>query len=568
MTLTLSKQFKLCFCNRMSCINFFLISCMLASATVTLAQTSTPLVPTKQDQLLKEAYRLVIPQNILAYPWMSSLVDYDDNGSLDVILYGHHSRDAFIWRGAKGDAEYLKQGSWVFGVRDPVWLDIDKDGDIDGIGTEGDNIANKLFLNQGAGQFTPSNQPFWIPASDLIEIAKFLPMPLHIPPPKHPLDAKFTKAYYVDLNNDGAPELVPSVTGQITFQTDSGPQVRQSGYSWVLEQKNGVWVDVTESLGLRDGLEQQFLPEDIDMDGDLDLIDLFTENLYRNDGYRFNKVNTGPIFAGRRPYDGDGEIDVIDLDNNGYRDLIFGGDHTTASGIYLNTGNFSFQRLEGTIIGNDRRSRKFGDLDRDGDIDMVAYNGKEMLVYDNVTTNPGIYVTFEGDYFGTHVQVKNSSNKLLFNAQLFQHQTRGMSQVYLNTVHVGGTTGPVQLIINEQPVIGYNPDGTNPNETTTKPATFIQSVLHIPELEVNGEIYAVNMQFTGPTTNTFSLKDYRYVSKLEQGGPKPNDAKYINGILTLPLVRTSDNKLYAAKLNLVSNKLPMIFVLASATAVP
>ncbi|MES2625380.1 MAG: VCBS repeat-containing protein [Pseudomonadota bacterium] len=461
MTLILTNQFKLSALRPKLSLNFVLMSCM-AICTIpafSQGQAQAPLV-TNQDELFKELYRLPIPQDVLKYPWMSSVVDYDNDGSLDVILYGHHSSDAFIWRGAKGDAEYLEKGSWVFGVRDPIWFDADNDGDIDGVGTEGTGITNKLFINEGNGDFTRSNQAFSLPMGELAEIAKFLPMPSHIPPPKHPLHAKLTKAYYVDLNNDGQPELIPNVAGQITFETDTKPVKRYSGYSWVFEQKDGVWTDVTESLGLREGLEQQFYPEDIDMDGDLDLVDFFTESLYRNDGYSFTKVNTAPIFGGRRPYDGDGEIDVIDLDNNGYRDFIFGGDHTTSNGVYLNTGNFAFKPMEGSVIRAQRRHRKFADLDSDGDIDMVAYDGKEMVVYDNVTTNPGIYVKFAGDYFGTRLQVKNGSDKLVFNTQLFQHQTRGMSQVYLNSVHVGGVEGPVQLIINDEAPVSYTADGS------------------------------------------------------------------------------------------------------------
>jgi hypothetical protein len=444
------------FISRSDKIKFLLMSCM--AACVTPASAQSPVFTTSQEELFKEAYRLAIPQDLLQYPWMSAIVDYDNDGSLDVILYGHHSADAYIWRGAQGDADYLDANAWVFGARDPIWMDVDKDGDIDGIGTEGFNIVNVLFANDGNGNFKRSNQSFSIPTGDLAKIAEFLPMPSHIPPPKHPLHAKLTKAYYVDLNNDGNVELIPNVSGQINFQTDSGPQLRESGYSWVLEKKDGDWIDVTASLGLREGVEQQFLPEDIDMDGDMDLIDLFTENVYINDSYRFTKVNAAPIFGGSRPYDGDGEIDVIDLDNNGYRDLVFAGDHTTANGIYLNSGDGSFQKLEGKIIPYSRRSRKFADLDGDGDIDMVVHNGNEMVVYDNVTTNPGIHVTFDGDYFGTRLQVRDGSGRMVFNTQLFQHQNRAMSQRYVNTVHVGGIAGPVQLTVNNEPPVSYEPE--------------------------------------------------------------------------------------------------------------
>src|SRR5688572_2431230 len=148
-TLILAKHFRSLIGIQTAWRNFLLMSCVAASSIPALAQTSTAVFPTSQEELFKEAYRLAIPQDVLDYPWMSSIVDYDNDGSLDVILYGHHSKDAYIWRGARGDAEYLPKGSWVFGVRDPIWLDIDKDGDMDGIGTEGTNISGKLFVNQG-----------------------------------------------------------------------------------------------------------------------------------------------------------------------------------------------------------------------------------------------------------------------------------------------------------------------------------------------------------------------------------------------------------------------------------
>src|SRR5688572_3140528 len=106
---------------RLFLVNLCLLGSIITSTSSAIAQAPAALFTTKQDQLFKESYRLQVPQGALKYPWMSSIVDYDNDGSLDVILYGHHSADAFIWRGARSDAEYLPQGSWVFGVRDPIW---------------------------------------------------------------------------------------------------------------------------------------------------------------------------------------------------------------------------------------------------------------------------------------------------------------------------------------------------------------------------------------------------------------------------------------------------------------
>lgn len=41
----------------------------------------------------------------------------------------------------------------MFGGRDPVWLDANGDGFLDGIGTEGGGILNHLFLNDGPGHW-------------------------------------------------------------------------------------------------------------------------------------------------------------------------------------------------------------------------------------------------------------------------------------------------------------------------------------------------------------------------------------------------------------------------------
>ena len=152
---------------RKPCLNILLLGWIVSSAVPVFAQAPA-LFTTRQDQLFKESYRLPVPQGVLDYAWMSSIVDYDNDGALDIILYGHHSSDAYIWRGARGSAEYLPKGSWVFGVRDPIWLDIDNAGDIDGVGTEGYKINNELFINQGNGDFTLTKQAYWFLSDDCV----------------------------------------------------------------------------------------------------------------------------------------------------------------------------------------------------------------------------------------------------------------------------------------------------------------------------------------------------------------------------------------------------------------
>jgi len=91
------------------------------------------------------------------YPWMSSLVDINADGHLDIMYYGHHGGGAAIWFG-KGDGTFTLdpdgyRARWVFGARDPVWLDVNGDNAMDAIGTEGHTIKGFLYINTGDGHF-------------------------------------------------------------------------------------------------------------------------------------------------------------------------------------------------------------------------------------------------------------------------------------------------------------------------------------------------------------------------------------------------------------------------------
>jgi hypothetical protein len=93
----------------------------------------------------------------IKYPWMSSLVDINADGHLDILYYGHHGGGAAIWFG-NGDGTFKLdsdgyEARWVFGARDPVWLDVNGDGAMDAVGVEGYNIKGFLYMNTGDGHF-------------------------------------------------------------------------------------------------------------------------------------------------------------------------------------------------------------------------------------------------------------------------------------------------------------------------------------------------------------------------------------------------------------------------------
>ncbi|MHC4712095.1 MAG: CRTAC1 family protein [Planctomycetota bacterium] len=351
----------------------------------------------------------------LSYTWMSPLVDIDGDGNLDILYYGHHGGGAAVWLG-KGDGTFAFDetgyGSrWVFGGRDPIWWDFTGDGQIDGTGTEGYGIRGFLFVNDGTGHWEKT--ALQVPGRfidldadgrhDEVFAAGGTGFTLepepgtwsHVPPDEltvtavwkaedvtgwpegeersgHPLSANFRDAYSVDLDGDFRNELILCFSG--TLWAKSGPGLR----SWILRMDDGEWKDSTPERGLPTGRDHWFFPEDVDMDADLDLIDLGTGEIYENDGKGRFARGDGRVFdpatrKGGGVWSGDGEIQMLDLDNNGRRDMVISADHTTENGVFMNRGEGGFAEVGG-IPGN-RRARKFGDVDGDFDMDMIAARG-------------------------------------------------------------------------------------------------------------------------------------------------------------------------------------------------
>jgi|WetSurMetagenome_2_1015567.scaffolds.fasta_scaffold04751_2 photosystem II stability/assembly factor-like uncharacterized protein len=130
---------------------------------------------------------------------------------------------------------------------------------------------------------------------------------------------------------------------------------------------------------------------DYDNDGDLDIAltgvmvtwalnptledGKYTE-IYKNDGLgSFTKINTPFIKVS------DGSLDFGDFDNDGDLDLLLAGffESDTLNGciskLYRNDGNDVFVELAINFNGFDRGFLQWGDLDNDGDLDIVSSNG-------------------------------------------------------------------------------------------------------------------------------------------------------------------------------------------------
>jgi len=149
---------------------------------------------------------------------------------------------------------------------------------------------------------------------------------------------------------------------------------------------------------------------DIDNDGDLDLIltgqsigYIRVSRIYTNDGAGgFVESNPGSIENLLRS-----TTSLGDIDNDGDLDLILTGNNgSPVSRIYTNNGNGVYSETgAGTLDGVYFSSTTLGDIDNDGDLDLVltGYNGSSLRV-SRVYTNEGGGIFIENDIATANIE--------------------------------------------------------------------------------------------------------------------------------------------------------------------
>ncbi|MDZ4182699.1 MAG: FG-GAP-like repeat-containing protein, partial [Candidatus Cloacimonadaceae bacterium] len=130
---------------------------------------------------------------------------------------------------------------------------------------------------------------------------------------------------------------------------------------------------------------------DYDSDGDLDLVfsgdsrGVFGTFVFRNDGNdAFTLLNAGIGYLR------DGQMAVLDADNDGDMDLIVAGVNTmdqTVLEIGLNDGSGNFTPLNHYLRGAKRGIIDAGDFDNDGDLDMLVGGLYDGSAYSTILRN-------------------------------------------------------------------------------------------------------------------------------------------------------------------------------------
>jgi len=432
----------------------------------------------------------------LKYPWMSPPVDIDGDGKSDAIVYGHHGGGAAIWLGrgdgtfALDDGPYLKR--WTFGARDPIWWFVGDAKFPHAVGTEGSGITGRFFLNDGSGMFRrttlavpnagygyfqiadldgdglhreiyhtgagaasrsipslerwPTTDAAAASRSEILwETEALVAWPSGVERGSGPGRPVYRDAYAVDLDGDDKNELIVHFRG--------AGFASETLFTWILARRENEWRVTNADRGLSADDTAWLLPEDLDADGDLDLIDLHSGRPYVNDGRGRFTAGKERMFdperriANRRgrPWTTDCETQWLDLDNNGYRDFLTASDHGTEFGAFLNLGNGNF--VETADVPGTRRNRKFGDVDGDGRLDMITFNGKQITLHRNECSGRGLHVRLvpreaAEAHLGTKLWVYETgklgdATGLIHYRQGFMERDAGRSTVLGGPLHVG-----------------------------------------------------------------------------------------------------------------------------------
>jgi hypothetical protein len=307
-----------------------------------------------------------------------ALGDVDGDGDKDMVMATDMSPTRLYLNNGSADLFYGVSGLDLIGeawITESVALgDVDGDGDLDLIeGNYGQNpgtgAPNRLYLNNGTAS------PFEGVVGSAVSS-----------------DLLTTSCVALgDLDGDGDLDLVAGDAGPNPGNGAPNRLYLNNGTAYPFQGVVGA--NVTDDVAIT----RSVALGDVDGDGDLDLVagnwgSLGAPNrLYLNNGTAnpFLGVVGSDISADVRPTT---SVVLGDVDRDGDLDLV-AGDIMQPNRLYLNNGTASpFEGVHGSNISNDAvwtNSVALGDMDGDGDLDLVAGNSGNPGESDRLYLNKG-----------------------------------------------------------------------------------------------------------------------------------------------------------------------------------
>jgi len=304
----------------------------------------------------------------LNYPVSAQVGDFDSDGRLDIVVATRDDNSVRWFHNGGGSVPGFTPYTIASGVMGAVSVDvgdINRDGALDVVSASENDDRILWFANNGTGGFTPNVVRPGSPAPDL-DFAK--------------------NVHLVDVNGDGALDIV-----YVSEDQNQAGWYRSSGGatpSWTQQVLDNGRTHI-----------KQITSGDVDNDGDIDLIAASADDnsltLYRNDGalaptfttHNITAAAAGARWAHAADLNGDGLIDLAVAARGANLVAWFPNRTIHRNAVYSSPGHHALG------VWWNARFVTAGDLDGDGDLDVISVAEDDLIWHQNRGGSPPTFVS-------------------------------------------------------------------------------------------------------------------------------------------------------------------------------